>query len=139
MVFETVEISNHQVLAYYAICWRSLAPMYMSCKNTLRLQRYEKNLDYTNFFCHFEQIYDICIDFPSVWKIFGKKLEKVCIGLNLLQNKLFLKKNVEKLVYMKKKAVPLQRISKVLESSQSRVKIGSRFFRLNKQKVLITV
>ena len=122
MVFETVEISNHQVLAYYAICWRSLAPMYMSCKNTLRLQRYEKNLDYTNFFCHFEQIYDICIDFPSVWKIFGKKLEKVCNGSNLLQNKLFLKKNVEKLVYMKKK----QYLCSGFPKCWNRVKAGSK-------------
>ena len=88
-------------MAYYAICWHSLAPMCIFCKKPLRLQRYEKNLDYTNFFALFEPFIGNLIDFPSVWKIFGKKLEKVCIGLNLLKNKLFLKKNVEKLVYMK--------------------------------------
>ena len=101
MISEIVEVPDNQVLAYYAICWHSLAPMYMFCKKPLRLQRYEKKLNYTNFSALLEPFLGNSTDFPSVWKIFGKKLEKVCIGLNLLKNKLFLKKIVEKLVYMK--------------------------------------
>ena len=31
MILEVVEVSRHQVLAYYAICWRTFAPLLCPC------------------------------------------------------------------------------------------------------------
>ena len=77
----------------------------------------------------FLHLFENFIQIPSVWKIFGKKLEKVCNGSNLLQNKLFLKKNVEKLVYMKKKsstfAEDFQSVGIESKPGQNRVTIFS--------------
>jgi len=94
-----------------------------------RLQSYYIFLTYANLqalISHNSPFLGNSTDFPGVWKIFGKKSEKVCNGSNLLQNKLFLKKNVEKLVYMKKSstfAADFQSVGIESKPGQNRVTI----------------